>query len=96
MEYDNVTGGGLDFFCTPLKLYLIVAVLSSITYFAYKALKGHEFPGMSALCSNVSCIILSAFLVSGMCMYNSILAWAVVIIFSLCSICVTYYYLTQE
>jgi hypothetical protein len=95
MDYDNLSGGGLDFFCTPLKIYLVVAVLSSIIYFAYKTLRGDGFPGISTLCSNIMCIILSSFLVAGLCVYNSILAWLFVIILSLCSVSGTYYYLTN-
>ena len=94
MEYDNYQGGGMfGNFCTPLKIYLLVAVVMSIVYFSYNTLKGKGFPGMSALCMNVCCIILSSFLVTGLCVYNSILAWAFVILLSFCSVCGTLHYM---
>lgn len=94
MEYDNCQNGGmLGSFCTPLKIYLLVAVIISIVYFSYSTLKGKGFPGMSALCMNACCIILSSFLVTGLCVYNSILAWAVVILLSFCGICCTLHYM---
>jgi len=94
MEYDICQTGGLPGgFCTPLKIYLLVAVISSIVFFTYNVLKGKGFPGISSLCMNLCCIILSAFMVMGLCVYNSIVAWACVLLLSFCTVCSMLHYM---
>lgn len=74
--------------CTPATVYLILAIIMSCLYCAYGAYKGKitkdtflTTSGISIICCQICCIIVCCVLITGLCMYNSIMAWLVVILF---------------
>ncbi len=71
--------------CTPLKIYLSIALLSIILYYANNMLKGKvDFSNCFSLMCSIVCISL-VIMVS--CKINFLVAWALAIGFSICSIC---------
>lgn len=94
--YNNeLTGGSLSSLMgMPIKIYLIVAVLTSIIFFVYKTIKG-EFPGLSMLLFTVICILVSTLLMGGLYIYNPLIAWVVSIVLTLISAIGTFLFLTR-
>lgn len=74
------------FMCTPLKIYLAIALISVIIYYANAVMKGKWPDGNtgSSLCCSIICISL---VIMFTCKSNFLVAWALAFIFSICSIC---------
>lgn len=72
--------------CMPLKIYLAVAVISIIIYYANTVMKGKWPDGNtgSSLCCSVICISLAIMLT---CKTHFMISWALAFVFSICSIC---------
>lgn len=72
--------------CTPLKIYLSVALISVIIYYANTVMKG-KWPDSntsSSLCCSMICVSV---VIMVTCKTNILVSWALAIIFSICSVC---------
>lgn len=71
--------------CTPLKIYLAVALISVIIYYGNNLLKGKiDFNQFSSL---MCAIICSAIVIMFTCKVNFIVSWILAIGLSICAIC---------
>ena len=77
--------------CTPLKVYLIIAVISTLIFYTYKIIKGHGF-NLSAISSTMCGIVISGFIITSLCAYNTTIAWICAGILCFCSILSTLSY----
>lgn len=71
--------------CTPLKIYLAIALLSVLIYYANNLIKGKfDFSNCSSL---MCCILCSAFVIAITCNTNLYVSWTLTIVFSICAMC---------
>lgn len=71
--------------CTPLKIYLGVALISLVCYYGNNLLKGKiDFSN----CSSIMCTILCfALVIMFTCKANYMISWILAIVLSMCAIC---------
>jgi len=73
-------------YCTPLKVYLIIAVICTLIFYTYKLIKGHGLPNLSSMASTICGMFICGFIITLLCSYNDILAWVCACILGFCSV----------
>jgi hypothetical protein len=85
---DSVSSFGRmpSFGCTPLTIYMSIAVISVIIYYGYTVMKG-KFPSSGTFSSICCTMMISAFMIFMACRINFIASWCMALCFSICAIC---------
>lgn len=86
LKSSGAAGAIFDYlYCTPVKIYLFIAILSTLIYIGMQTMKGN-FPGISMICCACCCISIGASVVGALCqVYFGVPAWASVILLLICA-----------
>ena len=77
MEDYNSKGGGLV--CLPTKIFLIITTLSLLIYYGKDVING-KIPNMSGISLTCCMCLISAAVMTVLCLTNPILSWGLVLL----------------